>query len=276
MPIKLALTNATGRQSASLARSASAVGYHLAAHRAPGASTKYSPLVAREIAALPHTTTHDGDLSSAEVREVLFEGADIAFINTTPFDKEFEIGRACADAAKAAGVKHVVYSSMPDHGEAGKKDWHGLPQYREKWQVEKYIRTLDIPTTFVYTGIYYNNFTSLPYPLFCLREVPWDEVEEWDDDYEGDWVEEKDGEETKGRKCGFEWQAPFSPDTKLPWLDTEHDFGPAVLQIFKDGPKKWAGKRYVSDLLPPHNPLSSPMCRPQPGSLPLSLVSIPS
>ncbi|KAA8564460.1 hypothetical protein EYC84_011393 [Monilinia fructicola] len=34
----------------------------------------------------------------------------------------------------------------------------------------------------------------------------------------------------------FEWQAPFHPDVPLPWLDAEHDVGPAVLQIFKDGP----------------------------------------
>lgn len=241
MPVKLALTNATGRQSASLARSASAVGYHLSVHVA---STKYSPLVASEIGALPHTSVHYGDLSSAEVREELFDGANIAFINTTSFDKELEAGKGCADAAVAAGVEHIVYSSMPDHAEAGRgKPWHGLPHYRDKWQVEKYIRTLHVPSTFVYTGIYYNNFTSLPYPLFCLREAPWEEVEEWEGDWQDDWAEEKDGEETKGRKCGFEWQAPFAPDTKLPWLDTEHDFGPAVLQIFKDGPKKWGGKR---------------------------------
>jgi hypothetical protein len=245
MTVRIALTNATGRQSASLARSASAVGYHIAAHIF---SHKYSPLVASEISELPHTTVHTGSLASEQVLEALFKDADIAFINTTPFDDELEVGKRCADAAKAAGVKHIVYSSMPDHGDAPdseNKGWHGLPQYRDKWKVEKYIRSLGIPSTFVYAGIYYNNFTSLPFPLFCLREVPWEEVEQWEGDWQDDWVEEKDGEETKGRKCGFEWQAPFSQDARLPWLDTEHDFGPAVLQIFIDGPKKWAGKRSV-------------------------------
>jgi hypothetical protein len=37
----------------------------------------------------------------------------------------------------------------------------------------------------------------------------------------------------------FTWVAPFHPDVPLPWLDAEHDVGPAVLQIFKDGVKKW-------------------------------------
>ena len=243
MPTKLALTNATGRQSASLARSASAVGFHLSAHIV---STKYSPLVAEEIAELPHTTVHYGSLSTPEVVEALFAGADLAFINTTSFDRELEVGRRCAEVAKKAGVQHVVYSSMPDHAEAGEcADWHGLRDYKCKWQVEKYIRTLDIPATYVYTGIYHNNFTSLPFPLFCLREVPWEEVQDWEGDWEEELVKERDGEEIKGRKCGFEWQAPFPADARLPWLDTEHDFGPAVLQVFLDGPDTWAGKRYV-------------------------------
>ena len=244
MPTRIALTNATGRQSASLARAASAVGYHISAHIA---SASFSPLVAAELSALPHFTVHTGKLSSPELQAALFKDADLAFINTTSFDDELAVGKACADAAKKAGVRHVVYSSMPDHL-AGNRDWKGLPQYLDKWKVEAYIRTLNVAATFVYAGIYHNNFTSLPYPLFCLREVPWEEVEQWDGDWESDWVPEKNGEETKGIKCGFEWQAPFPADAKLPWLDTEHDFGPAVLQIFIDGPKRWQGRRYVSIL----------------------------
>ena len=240
MPPTLALTNATGRQAASLARAASAVGFHLSAHIA---SASYSPLVAAELEALPHTTIRTGALGSEDLQAALFAGADLAFINTTPFDKELSVGKTCANAAKNAGVRHVVYSSMPDHAEGGGEGWMGLPHYRDKWRVEKYIRTLGVPATFVYAGIYHNNFTSLPYPLFCLREVPWEEVEDWPGDWEDDWVAERDGEKTAGRKCGFEWQAPFPPDMKLPWLDCEHDFGPAVLQIFKDGPGKWAGRR---------------------------------
>ena len=42
---------------------------------------------------------------------------------------------------------------------------------------------------------------------------------------------------------GFKWTAPFPPNTKLPWLDAEHDVGPAVVQILKDGVQKWSGKR---------------------------------
>lgn len=37
----------------------------------------------------------------------------------------------------------------------------------------------------------------------------------------------------------FHWKAPFHADQPLPWLDAEHDVGPAVMQIFKDGSKRW-------------------------------------
>ena len=44
----------------------------------------------------------------------------------------------------------------------------------------------------------------------------------------------------------FEWRAPFHKDLPIPWLDAEHDVGPAVVQIFKDGLRKWKDDRYVS------------------------------
>jgi hypothetical protein len=104
---------------------------------------------------------------------------------------------------------------MPDHSSFG-KGWKALPMYATKHKVEKYITSLGLPATFLYTGIYHNNFTSLPYPLFRM------ELQE-------------DG--------SFEWQAPFNPRKRLPWLDAEHDVGPVVLQIFKQGPEAWVGKR---------------------------------
>lgn len=78
------------------------------------------------------------------------------------------------------------------------------------------ILQIGILATFVYAGIYNNNFTSFPYPLFCMKLQP---------------------------DTGFRWTAPFHPDQPLPWLDAEHDVGPAILQIFKDGPRKWSGHR---------------------------------
>ena len=128
------------------------------------------------------------------------------------------IGTALADGAKRAGtIQHYVYSSMPDHS-IHHPHWPALPLWACKFTVENYVRQLGLPSTFVYAGIYNNNFTSLPYPLFCM-------------DLQAD--------------DSFEWRAPFDPDIGLPWLDAEHDVGPAVLQIFKEGPAKWNGHRSV-------------------------------
>ncbi|KAL2016702.1 hypothetical protein VTK56DRAFT_3165 [Thermocarpiscus australiensis] len=233
----IAVINASGRQAASLIRVATAVGYHVRAQL-----RNLEGVVATEVATNPNVTVLRGELytkeSPAEATQVdvtqngpisgigvnhsliseLFRGAQLAFINTTFYGDEVKIGEALADAAKEAGIQHYIYSSMPDH-HAYNKDWPSLPLWASKHKVEEYVKKIGLPATFVYTGIYNNNFTSLPYPLFCTELQP-----------DGSWI----------------WQAPFHPDVKLPWLDAEHDVGPAILQIFKDGVKKWGGGKRIA------------------------------
>lgn len=229
----IAVINSAGRQAASLIRNATAVGYHVRAQL-----RNLHGVIATEVATNPNVTVFVGDLYTrhkpTEANEdvtqngrikgvgvnhdliaTVFRGAQLAFINTTFYGNELEIGHAVADAAKNAGIQHFVYSSMPDHN-AYNPNWPSLPLWSAKHQVEDYVRSLELPATFLYTGIYNNNFTSLLYPLFCMEL-------------------QSDG--------SFVWQAPFHEDAKLPWLDAEHDVGPAVLQIFKDGISKWGNER---------------------------------
>jgi hypothetical protein len=229
----IAVVNAAGRQAASLIRNATAVGYHVRAQL-----RNLEGVIATEVSTNPNVTvivgelytrhkptaanrdvTQNGPISGVgvnhELISTLFRGAQLAFINTTFYGDELQIGKALADAAKKAGIQHYIYSSMPDHS-AYNSEWPSLPLWAAKHRVEDYVRELKLPATFVYTGIYNNNFTSLLYPLFCMEL-------------------QNDG--------SFVWQAPFHEDAKLPWLDAEHDVGPAVLQIFKDGVSKWNGER---------------------------------
>lgn len=209
----VATINSTGRQAASFIRAASAVGWHIRAQ-----IRTQEGLVAEELATLPNVEIIEGDLTGPDRNALLthlFKGARIAFINTTHWGDEVAIGKACADIAKRSGISHFIYSSMPDHSAFG-KDWRALPMWASKFAIENYIRQLGIPATFVYTGIYNNNFTSLPYPLFQMEL-------------------QDDG--------SFIWQAPFHPDDPLPWLDAEHDVGPTLLQIFKMGASHWKGQR---------------------------------
>lgn len=214
MSIKtIATINSTGRQTASLIRVACAVGWQVRAQ-----VLNHEGFVAEELASLPNVELIEGDLSGPDRNAILaklFDGAKIAFINTTHWGDEVAIGKACADAAKKARISHYVYSSMPDHSTFG-REWRALPMWASKFAVENYVRQLGIPATFLYTGIYNNNFTSLPYPLFQMEL-------------------QNDG--------SFIWQAPFHPDDPLPWLDAEHDVGPALLQIYKMGANHWKGQR---------------------------------
>ena len=229
----IAVINASGRQAASFIRVATAVGYHVRAQL-----RNLEGVVATEVSTNPNVTvfvgelytrhkpteanedvTQNGPLTGVSVNHELinnlFRGVQLAFINTTFYGDELDIGKALADAAKKANVQHYIYSSMPDHG-AYNSEWPSLPLWADKHKVEEYVKELKLPATFLYTGIYNNNFTSLLYPLFCMELQP-------------------DG--------SFTWQAPFHEDAKLPWLDAEHDVGPAVLQVFKDGVSKWGGER---------------------------------
>lgn len=229
----IAVINASGRQAASLIRVATAVGYHVRAQL-----RNLEGVVATEVSSNPNVTIFVGELYTRhapseankdvtkhgplqgvgvnyDLISSLFHGTQLAFVNTTFYGDEIQIGKALADAARRAGVQHYIYSSMPDHA-AYNPEWPSLPLWAAKHEVEQYVRQLGLPATFVYTGIYNNNFTSLKYPLFCMEL-------------------QKNG--------SFKWQAPFHEDAKLPWLDAEHDVGPAILQIFKDGPSKWKGER---------------------------------
>ncbi|KAF2153406.1 NmrA-domain-containing protein [Myriangium duriaei CBS 260.36] len=217
-PIRTVVTiNSTGRQTASFIRVASAVGWRVKAQ-----IRNCEGLVAEELAELPNVELVEGDLTQNKKTLVpflneLFSGAQVAFINTTHWGDEVAIGKACADAAKKAGIQHYVYSSMPDHS-IYNPEWKALPLWSQKFAVENYVRQIGIPSTFLITGIYNNNFTSLPYPLFQMEL-------------------QDDG--------SFIWQAPFHPNDPLPWLDAEHDVGPALLQIFKMGAKAWKGQRVI-------------------------------
>lgn len=178
--------NSTGRQSASFIRVASAFGWHVRAHVQAKRGS-----VAEELASLANVKLIEGDLTGRDLQallETLFDGARMAFINTTHWGDEVAIGKACANAARRFGIAHYVYSSMPNHSIYG-EGWRELPMWATKFTVENYVRQLEIPATFIYTGIYNNDFTSLPHPLFQMEL-------------------QNDG--------SFVWQAPFHPNYPLP------------------------------------------------------------
>lgn len=58
--------------------------------------------------------------------------------------REVQQGKNVADAAKKAGVKHFVYSSV-----GGAERNTGIPHWESKWEIEKHIRSLSLPATVI-------------------------------------------------------------------------------------------------------------------------------
>ncbi|MBN2012281.1 NmrA/HSCARG family protein [candidate division KSB1 bacterium] len=69
--------------------------------------------------------------------------------------RETEQGKAFADAAKAANVKHFVYSSVCNADQNT-----GIPHFESKWEVEKYIKSLELPATIVRPVFFMENFLA--------------------------------------------------------------------------------------------------------------------
>src|ERR687890_412140 len=85
-----------------------------------------------------------GDMEERSAMERALEGAYGVFSVQnyweTGYDGEVQQGKTVADAAKAAGVKHFVYSSV---GSAHRQT--GLSHFESKWEVENHVRELDLP-----------------------------------------------------------------------------------------------------------------------------------
>jgi uncharacterized protein YbjT (DUF2867 family) len=69
---------------------------------------------------------------------------------------EIRQGKALADAAKAAGIQHFVYSSV---GSAERNT--GIPHFDSKFQVEEYIRAIGLPSTVLRPVFFLYNYNGM-------------------------------------------------------------------------------------------------------------------
>jgi uncharacterized protein YbjT (DUF2867 family) len=98
-------------------------------------------------------------MDKGEELEAAFEGAYGVFsvqnfwLPNVGFDGEVRQGNAVADAAKAAGVQHLVYSSVgAAHRGMGQK------HFESKWIIEQHIHSLGIPYTILRPAAFFENF----------------------------------------------------------------------------------------------------------------------
>ena len=94
----IVVVNATGAQSSSVVRAASAAGFNVRAQ-----VRSESKPEAQILAALPNVTLAEGSLEDASFVSTLFKYADYAWVNTTYLQQnETALGKSLALAAKEA------------------------------------------------------------------------------------------------------------------------------------------------------------------------------
>jgi uncharacterized protein YbjT (DUF2867 family) len=104
------------------------------------------------------------DLEDAAGLRSAFSGVAAVFAMTTPGrdqrpDVEVAHGHTIADAAVAAGVPHVVYSSV-----GGAERHTGIPHFDSKRDVEEYLLEKGLATTFVRPVFFMDNFSQFMNP----------------------------------------------------------------------------------------------------------------
>lgn len=156
------VTGATGKQGGATARALLKKGHNVRAlTRNPD-----SP-AAVELTGLGATVLK-GDFDDPASLRAALDGADGMFAMGTSFEggPEAEIaqGKALADAAKEAGIGHLIYTSV-----AGADKNTGVPHFDSKYVVEQYIEEIGVPHTIV-APVYFMENIYFPDTIGGIRQ----------------------------------------------------------------------------------------------------------
>jgi uncharacterized protein YbjT (DUF2867 family) len=162
---KMLVLGATGQQGGATARALAADGWHVRALVRDKQSSK-----AQDLASLGVELVF-GDFQDPASIEMSMNGIHGVF-SVLPSsadakygisdDDEVRFGIAAIDAAKYAGVQHLVYSST-----IGASPDIGLGHYESKWHIEQYLRQSGVPFSIVRPSPF---MELLLYPHFGLRQ----------------------------------------------------------------------------------------------------------
>ena len=149
----IAVTGATGQQGGKVAHRLLAQGWKVRT-----LTRDVNKPAAQELAAAGAEIVA-GDMDNRSELDAAFKGAYGVFsvqnfwVPTVGYDGEIRQGKAVADAAKAAGVKHLVYSSVgASHRGMGQK------HFESKWIIEQYIQSLGVPYTILRPAAFMENY----------------------------------------------------------------------------------------------------------------------
>ncbi|KAA8648326.1 hypothetical protein EYZ11_005743 [Aspergillus tanneri] len=106
------------------------------------------------------------DMSSATSLTAAIEGSHTVFLVTNfweSFSKDTEVqqGKSVTDASKAAGVQHLIFSSLRNVTEISGGRLRHVTHFDGKAEVEAYIRASGVPASFVLAGLFMSNFFQM-------------------------------------------------------------------------------------------------------------------
>src|SRR5204863_10160615 len=112
----------------------------------------------------------NADLDDVESLKKAFAGADGVYAVTNFWEhfsgeKEKVQAKNIADAAKAAGVKHIIWSTLEDTRKLMTPDDKRMPMLQEKFRVPHFDAKAEanayfagLPVTYLVTAFYWDNF----------------------------------------------------------------------------------------------------------------------
>lgn len=147
------VTGATGRQGGAVARRLKTDGWHVRALTRDPEKPQATDLGNRGIEVVK------GDLTDRSTLGNALKGVYSVFAVLSWSEQgtvgEVRQGKNIVDAAKAAGVKHFVYSSV-----AAADQKTGIPHFESKNVIEKYIQALGLPATILRPVFFMYNFSQ--------------------------------------------------------------------------------------------------------------------
>ncbi|KAH7137641.1 hypothetical protein EDB81DRAFT_901036 [Dactylonectria macrodidyma] len=164
MPKLLTVFGATGNQGGSVIRAVLADSVLFKEFTVRGITRNASKPAAKDLAS-KGVEIKTADLSSTESVAAAIAGSHSVFLVTSPdffnpgASQELAYGKTVADAAAAANVQHLIYSSLLHvTNETAGRLTH-VVHFDQMADVEAYIRAKSIPSTFILPGYFMSNYT---------------------------------------------------------------------------------------------------------------------
>lgn len=151
--LKILVIGATGQQGGALARVLLSKGHHVRA-----LIRKSDSPAAQELKRMG-AELRVGNLEDQDSLVNAAHGVNVVYGMTNFVEKGLEAetqqGIALANAAKSAGVNHLVFASVSDANRHT-----GIPHFESKYLIEQHIQTLDIPYTIIAPVWFMDNWLS--------------------------------------------------------------------------------------------------------------------